>query len=903
MFEDKSLASLQEELQCNFDKGLTDEEVVSRRAKYGENKLTEKKKKSIFRVFIEQFIDPMVLVLFIAALISLIIGLVQKDNEQYIDVIIIFAVVLLNAGIGTYQEAKAEKALEALKKMSSPTATVKRNGKIMEIKASELVPGDLVILEEGRTVPADLRLIKSFSLKTDESSLTGESNSIDKDASFVLTDKVGVGDRVNECFMSTPVVYGRGEGIVIATGMNTEIGRIASMISDGGEETTPLQKKLAGLSKFLGIMTVIIVVLMLFVGLIWDWAKGTIAAEWSESLLASVSLAVAAIPEGLPAVVTIVLALGVGRMVKVNTIVRKLASVETLGSVSVICSDKTGTLTQNKMTVVAVYDQGKYYDKEHLNDKNLEFLAKGMALCSNASVENGVYGDPTEVALVNFAESLGMKKSVLENVTPRVDELPFDSVRKMMSTKHKEGDTTYVYTKGALDQILKHCKYILKDNKVVEITDKDKKEAMANSEKMSQNALRVLAFAYKTGDVLSEEELIFVGFVGMVDPPREAAKPAVQTLKGAGIRTVMITGDHKDTAFAIAKELHIVEKPEECMSGDEIDALSEDELKKKVEHVSVFARVSPENKVQIVKALKGNGHIVAMTGDGVNDAPSLKAADIGIAMGITGTDVAKGAADMVLTDDNFASIEKAVEEGRGIYANIRKTILFLLSCNIGEVLCMFVATLIGLPAPLIAVHLLWVNLVTDSFPAIALGSDKKPDDIMKDKPRDPKESLFAHGGFLICFGYGAVIGLMTLLAFLLPAFTHGHFLIGDINNFYSDPLLLEEGQSMAFCVLSFSQLFHMLGMTDVKHSFVRVFKDNNKMLWFAFFVGLALQFFVIEVPGVNSFFSVLPLHDKPIDYLYVFVLALMPLVVHEIAVLVLYIKRKVTEKKAVTTKA
>ena len=905
MYENKTVGQTAEELSVDLKNGLSLEEVEKRRAKYGLNKLAEKKKKSPIMLFLSEFKDPMVIVLFVAAIISLVLAIVETVKDpanaeftEYLDVLIIFAVVILNAIIGTVQEMKAEKALEALKRMSAPTATVRREGKIYQnIKAEELVPGDVVILEEGRNVPADLRLTAAHSLKADESSLTGESVPVEKDASVVLTDGVGIGDRVNEVYMSTPVVYGRGEGVVIATGMNTEIGHIASMLQGGEEEMTPLQKKLASLSKFLGYLTLGIVIVILAVQLIYAAVDATIGDTWGDALLTSVGLAVAAIPEGLPAVVTIVLALGMQKMAKVNTIVRRLASVETLGAVSVICSDKTGTLTQNKMTVVADYADGIYEDGENLGKTEASrLLARGMALCSDASVENGIYGDPTEVALVQFAHDLGMPKSQLEKETPRIDELPFDSVRKMMSTKHQTLEGAVVYTKGAMDHVLKHTTKILKDGKAVPITEEDKAAIVAASNKMASKALRVLSLSYRDDGQLEEENLTFVGLVGMVDPPRPAAKKAVDVLRGAGITTIMITGDHKDTAYAIAKELTICDNLDQVMSGDQIDACSPEELQEKVKTVRVFARVSPENKVEIVKAIKANGNIAAMTGDGVNDAPSLKAADIGIAMGITGTDVAKGAADMVLTDDNFTSIEKAVEEGRGIYTHIKKTIYFLLSSNIGEVIAMFVAILIGLPTPLIAIHLLWVNLVTDSLPAVALGADKKPDDIMHDQPRDPKESLFAHGGYFVIVGYGMAIALATLLAFLIKPWTEGCFTLEAIQGYFSDEIKLEEAQSMAFTVLAFSELFHMLGMTDTRHTFFRVFKDKNKMLWIAFFVGMALQFAVIEIPGVNQVFSVFTLHDEPIDYAYVFGFAVIPLVVHEIVVFVNFTIRLIKKK-------
>ncbi len=900
MFENKTKEQTLAELSVNEETGLSEEEVSRRRSLYGENKLEEKKRKGAFAIFLGEFKDPMVIVLFVAALVSMIVGIVQQDYEQFIDVGIILAVVVINAIIGTIMETRAEKALEALKKLASPTATVRRSGKVIEVKASELVPGDIVILEEGRTIPADLRLLKTVLLKSDESSLTGESEPVVKDADLTFSDELGAGDRKNICYMSTPVVYGRGEGVVIATGMNTEIGRIANSLSGGEEDPTPLQVQLARLSKFLGILAAIVVALMLVVSLLYSaFLNGNIETHWIADLMDSVSLAVAAIPEGLPAVVTIVLALGMTKMVKVNTNVRRLASVETLGAVSVICSDKTGTLTENRMTVVAAYYDQKDYDHDALKDPNLFLLAKGMALCSDASIDGGLYGDPTEIALVRFASLLGHSKKELEGNSPRIDELPFDSIRKMMSTLHQEGDKKVLYTKGAMDQILLHCTKIYEGEKERDITEEDKKKIQEAASKMSSRALRVLALAQNTSGALKEDNLTFIGLVGMVDPPREAAKPAVQTLKEAGITTIMITGDHKDTAYAIAYELGIATSPEQCMTGLEIDACTPEELQEKVKTIRVFARVSPDNKVSIVKAIKANGQIVAMTGDGVNDAPSLKAADIGIAMGITGTDVAKGAAAMVLTDDNFASIEKAVEEGRGIYANIRKTIYFLLSCNIGEVLAMFVAVLIGFPAPLIAVHLLWVNLITDSIPAVALGADKKPEGMMQEKPRDPKANIFANGGYYVVFGYGIVIGLVTLIAFFIPAFTAGNFTYADIQTYLSNEQQLAESQSMAFCVLSISQLFHMLGMTDYTHSVFRVFKDKNIMLWVSFFIGMGLQFLVIETPGIRDFFSVYRLSDHPIDYLWVFLLALVPLFVHEIVVFTLYLKKKYLSKKSI----
>ena len=921
MFETKSSKEVLNELQVDSKQGLSFDEAGKRMLQYGPNKLAEKKKKPLILVFLSNFNDPMIFILIAAALLSVAISLYNTlhngDSFDFADPIIIMGVCVLNAIIGTVQENKAEKSLEALKRMSSPTCIVRRDGQLVELKAEELVPGDIVILEEGRTIPADLRLIESINLKTDESSLTGESLPVEKDANFVFSDEVGVGDRINMAYMSTPVVYGRGEGVVVYTGMKTETGKIAKMLSDSEDEETPLQKQLAKLSKFLGILTIVIVVLIFGIQLIDlfktnanaplgtnGWIDGII-----ENFMFAISLAVAAVPEGLPAVVTIVLALGVQKMVRANTIVRKLPSVETLGAVSVVCSDKTGTLTQNKMTVVRVYQDEQLTDE--IGSEKYKFLAMGLSLCSNASVDEGVYGDPTEIALVEYANKLDEHKSYLESIAPRVDEIPFDSVRKMMSTQHAYNNKKIIFTKGAIDSILKVADSIIINGKERKITDKDKENIMAASDKMAVDALRVLGLAYRYSDELKEEKLVFVGLVGMIDPPRPEAKNAVSIFKKAGITTIMITGDHKTTALAIAKELGITDENGEALSGDEIDALSQEELQEKVKTVHVFARVSPENKVQIVTAVRANGNIAAMTGDGVNDAPSLKNADIGIAMGITGTDVAKGAADMVLTDDNFASIEKAVEEGRGIYANIKKTVLFLLSTNIAEVLAMFVIAIMSLfmsynfPTPLVAIHILWVNLITDSLPAVALGADEKEDGIMEDQPRNPKESLFSRGGYLLTFGYGALITITTIFAFLMiPMLETGAKSLTDIarilatgydaikagDTLLQEAIILRQSQTMAFCVLSLSELFHMIGMTSIKKSFIHNFKSKNWLLWLSFGLGIALQVGVVMIPGVNSFFSCASLDWA--HWGYIFALSAAPLVVHEIVALILYIKKK-----------
>lgn len=923
MFENKSTKEVLEELNVNPEVGLTDEEVSSRQQKYGLNKLQEKKKKPLFMVFLSQFNDPMIFILLAAALLSITISvysLLTPGLNQDIDLldviadpVIILSVCIINAIIGTVQENKAEKSLEALKNMASPTCLVRRNGVVNELKAEELVPGDIVILEEGRTIPADIRLTETINFKTDESSLTGESLPVEKNANFVLSEPVGVGDRINCAYMSTPVVYGRGEGVVILTGMNTETGKIATMLSTNEDQTTPLQKKLAQLSKFLGILTIALVAIIFGVQMFRIFAisgGNNWANEMIENFMFAISLAVAAVPEGLPAVVTIVLALGVQKMVKANTIVRKLPSVETLGAVSTVCSDKTGTLTQNKMTVVKAYQNEMFYeDGELMNDK-LHLLSRGLSLCSNASIKNGVFGDPTEVALVEFANKHNQEKETLEIDYPRVDEYPFDSVRKMMSTKHNYKGKNIVFTKGAMDQILKNTVYIYIDGETRKITEEDKTKIVSASDVMAHGALRVLALAYKDSDELSETDLIFVGLVGMIDPPRPEAKEAVSIFKKAGITTIMITGDHKTTALAIAKELGIANDENQAMSGDEIDKLSPEQLQEAVKTVRVFARVSPENKVSIVQAIKANGNIAAMTGDGVNDAPSLKAADIGIAMGITGTDVAKGAADMILTDDNFASIEKAVEEGRGIYTNIKKTVLFLLGSNIAEVLTMFAVVFASLfagnytlPTPLISVHILWVNLITDSLPAVALGADEKEKGVMEQKPRSSKESLFSRGGLPMMLGYGVLITLITLVAFVVVPIIDGGIELKSVTYvfeevcrvFNDEESIRMTAQTCAFCTLGISELFHMLGMTSSRKSFIHNFKTKNWLLWVAFILGIGLQIMVVELPGLNSFFQCGQLDLT--HWGLVFGLSIIPLIVHEIVALVLFVIKKTHKAK------
>ncbi len=906
MFETKTISDVEKELETNYETGLSKEEAARRLEKYGLNKLEEKKKKSWIRIFFEQMNNPMIFVLFAAIAVTIGVSIYETvkagrfsflEIGDWPDVVIVLAVILLNSLIGTIQEVKASTSLDALKNLAAPECHVIRGGERLKIKSQDLVPGDVLVLEEGDTIGADVRLIESVNLKVNESSLTGESVPVLKNADITFSGEVALGDKVNLAFMSTPVTYGRGKGVVISTGMNTQIGHIAKALDEEEDEQTPLQKVLAKLSKVLGFFTLAVVVLVLIVDIIYIFVHNQQSeiSSWIDSLLSAIALAVAAIPEGLAAVVTIVLSIGVQRMVKANTVVRKLPSVETLGAVSVVCSDKTGTLTENRMTVVEAYADNRYFVdadfKENSEEKDLTLLAKGMSLCSNASVDDGFYGDPTEICLVVLANKFNMRKKDIESLSPRVDELPFDSERKMMSTKHKEDDKYIVYTKGALDSILLHTKYILINGEVRPITEEDVANIYKANKYFSDKALRVLALAYKhSNEKISEDNLIFVGLTAMIDPARKEAKPAVETFKRAGITTIMITGDHIDTAFAIAKQLGIAEDISQCMMGKDIDKLSFEELQEKVKTLRVFARVSPQNKVSIVKAFKANGNICAMTGDGVNDAPSLKAADIGIAMGITGTDVAKGSADMVLVDDNFASIEKAVEEGRGIYANIKKTVLFLLSSNIAEVLAMFLVICIGFPSPFIAIHLLWVNLVTDSLPAIALGMDPKDPNNMNEKPRDKNETLFSKGGYATTIGYGALITVSVLLAYLSAFWLNGIFDYGTIANLKNDSPILLQARTMAFVALAISELVHMVGMSNQNRSFVHVFKNKNWMMLIAFVAGLGLQLFVIEVPFMQQIFSTANLTWQ--EWLITASMCITPLIVHEIVVFIKWLKKR-----------
>jgi len=885
MYYQKNVVETCLELMANQDTGLTQSEAKKRLETNGPNALIEKKGKTKIQMFLSQLKDTMIYILFAASAISIFLGEIS-------DAIIILIVVVLNATIGMVQEAKAEQALDALKKMSSPTAMVKRDGKISEIAASELVVGDVVILEAGRIIPSDLRLIQTVNLKIEESALTGESVPVDKDCNFVAIGEVGIGDQLNMAFSLTSVAYGRGEGIVVYTGMDTEIGKIATLLSEAVEELTPLQKRLNELGKILGIIAIVICVAMFGIAVLQK-------RDIVEMLITAISLAVAAIPEGLTAVVTIVLALGVQRMVEVNTIVRKLPSVETLGAVSIVCSDKTGTLTQNKMTVTKVYLNGQMKNVSELSYEKDKIFMDGFVLCNDASTaHDSRMGDPTELALLDMGAVVNVTREGLEKSAPRINEQAFDSGRKMMTTVHKDQSGKVMsYTKGGMDILLTRCKKIVKDGIVNDITQKDFDEINESAAELARGALRVLALGIKENDDSAKEEnLTFAGLVGMIDPPRPEAKNSVKEFKEAGIKTIMITGDHRDTALAIAKELGIAENESQCITGSELNKLTQEDLNNIVSNIRVFARVSPEHKVMIVKAFKSNGSIVSMTGDGVNDAPSLKAADIGVAMGITGTDVAKGAADMILTDDNFATIERAVAEGRGIYQNIKKTVLFLLSSNFGEVISMFTAIVIGLQSPLKAIHILWINLITDSLPALALGVDPKDKDIMKDKPRDPKEGLFANGGMAFTLYNGFMIACLTLGAFLWSPIIHlgqegMNITLSNIKLMLEDPYIISHAQTYSFTTLGVSQLFHAIGMRNYDKSLFKMNHLENKAMIGAFAVGLFLQIIVTEVPFLTEVFETSQLSFG--EWINLILLSMVPLVSHEIIVFAKSIMKKV----------
>ena len=876
MYTDQSIETVTGQLNTDIKDGLSGAEAEKRLKECGLNQLEGQKKKNAVMLFLEQLNDPLIYILMAAIAISLFLG-------EAGDAGIIAAVILLNSVVGVIQEGKARKAIEALQQLASPKALIRRDGSEFEIPGRELVPGDIVILEAGRQVPADLRLIKAVNLKIEESALTGESVPVDKGTEALNTGEQGLGDRTNMAYMSTAVTYGRGEGIVISTGMNTEIGRIAGMIESGKGEITPLQKRLADLGKVLSVAAVAICFFLFLVAVLQKRDMG-------DMLLTAISLAVAAVPEGLAAVVTIVLALSVSRMVKAGTIVRKLPSVETLGAVDTVCSDKTGTLTQNRMTVKECYVDGHIVDVSELLPDKHRLLLEGCVLCNDAQIGENRLGDPTELALLDLGEKYGFYKEQLEQTKPRVDERAFDSERKRMTTVHGAGKEKISYIKGAADEILELCQSVWIHGRETAFSAKAKREVREAVNEMAGRALRVLAVAVKKkGNLTDEQNMIFVGLTGMMDPPREEAAAAVQQFKTAHVETVMITGDHVDTALAIAKELGIAKEKAECMTGAGIDALSDGELAKAAEGIHVFARVSPEHKVRIVEALKLRGKMVAMTGDGINDAPSLKAADVGIAMGKGGTDVARGAADLVLTDDNFATIEKAMREGRGIYENIRKTILFLLSSNFGEIMTMLAGILAGFPAPLKASHILWVNLITDSLPALALGVDKNDGEaLMKEPPRKSSESMFSHGGLACTLCYGVVIGVISLLAFLTVPYQELlrqelPVTLMNLEKILRVEAVLNKAQTHAFTVLGMSQLVHAVGMRDVNKSVFKMKHLENKYMLAAWGIGLSLQVLVTEVPYFVELFgtSRLTLEEWGI----LGALSTLPLIVHELLIL------------------
>jgi len=872
MYYTKSIEEIRKELDVSLDKGLSNKEVEERKNKYGLNKIKEKEKKSLVSIFLSQLKDVLIYVLLGAAAITFIIG-------EHVDGIIILLVVLLNAVIGVVQENKASQAIAELKKMASPRALVKRDGKTIEIDSEEIVPGDVVILDAGRFVPADIRLTDSANLKIEESSLTGESVPSEKNHEKIFDNKkIPVGDRVNMAFSSTVVSYGRGEGIVVSTGMDTEIGTIAKNLEED-KELTPLQERLEELGKVLGFIAVGVCVLIFAIA----YLQGK---DLFDMFLTAISLAVAAIPEGLAAIVAIVLALGVTRMSKRNAIVKRLPAVETLGSVNIICTDKTGTLTQNKMTVMEFYtfENREEVKTERIEDINSteKDLIKTFVLCNDATFEDDEgTGDPTEIALVEFGDKYNLSKKSLNKDYPRVSERPFDSDRKLMSTLNKEGDKFRVNTKGAIDNLLKISTKVLINGKVESLSEDMKEEFLKVSENMSSEALRVLACGYKYTDSKiqpkdMEKELIFIGFVGMIDPPRMEVKDSILEAKSAGITPIMITGDHKVTALAIAKELEIAESIEETIEGSELDDMSDEELSKIIKKYKVFARVSPEHKVRIVKAYKENGNIVSMTGDGVNDAPSLQGADIGVAMGITGTDVAKGASDMILTDDNFTTIVHAVEEGRNIYKNIKKSVVFLLSCNLGEVVTILLSIIFFWPIPLLPTQILWINLITDSLPAISLGVDPGDKSVMNESPRDPEESFFAGGvGYKAAAG-GIMIGLLTLGAFYIGLRSNGYSPNAD-----SIPIeVLTYARTMAFVVLAASQLFYSLSMRSDKKTIFKIGFLSNKYLIGSVLVGLLLQLGVISIPFLSNAFKVVNLSIE--DWGIVLLLAVIPFTLREI---------------------
>lgn len=853
MWYTKNIKDVEKELKTNIKTGLKDIDVKVRQDEFGENIIEEGKKESIIIRFIKQFKDFMIIILIIAAIVSAIVSYLENTGD-YFDSLIIIAIVLFNGIMGLIQETKAEKAIEALKKMSSPVAKVRRNGKVQTIKGKDVVPGDIVILEAGSFVPADIRLINTYNLKIEESSLTGETEPVLKNSDNIFIDRnVPLGDIKNMAFGNTIVVNGHAEGIVVETGMNTEVGKIAKMIIRNVAPMTPIQKKLEEVGKTLGIACIAICIFIFIIGVI---KKISVI----EMFMTSVGLAVAAIPEGLPAIVTIILSIAVTKMAKKNAIIRKLPAVETLGSSKVICSDKTGTLTENNMKVVEVVG-------------NKEKVLRFSTLCTDCEiVDNVIEGEPTEKAIVKEALENNINKYTEMTNMPRVAEIPFDSTRKLMTTVHELKNGGYrIITKGASDVLLDKCSYYEKMNNIKEF-DKFFYDLIKNkNNKMAEKALRVLAVAYLDVDILPsqidsetiEKGLIFIGLIGMIDPPREGVKEAVKECKKAGIKTVMITGDHIITAKAIAKEIGILGKDELAITGNELDKLTDNEIVKNIMNYSVFARVTPEHKVRIVKLFQRAGMVVAMTGDGVNDAPALKKADIGISMGLKGTDVAKNASDMILNDDNFVTIVEAVKQGRNIFDNIKKAIHFLIATNIGEIVTIFIGLLLGMKSPLLAIQLLWVNLVTDSLPAIALGLELPEKDIMERKPRDPRKSIFADGLFGKIISEGLMIGMFTIIAFSIG------------NKYYG----LEVGRTMAFISLGMLELIHSFNIKSEETIFTKKL-FNNKYLIGAFILGAILQVGIVFIPVLADLFKLERLNL--VQWGITIIISVMPIIIMEI---------------------
>jgi len=844
-FYAQDTASVLQELQSDTN-GLTNDEAKKRLAEYGPNELEEGKKKSMLQKFFEQFKDLMIIVLLAAAIISAAV------SHEFVDSIIILAVVIINAIMGVVQEAKAEQAIEALREMSTPNANILRNGHTVTVKSDELVPGDIVLLEAGDVVPADLRLLEASSLKIEEAALTGESVPVEKELTVIEGNDIGIGDRVNMAYSNSNVTYGRGKGVVVNTGMGTEVGKIAGMLASAQETETPLKRNLNELGKFLTIAIIVIAVIMFFVGTIFN------NTSWVDMLLTSISLAVAAIPEGLPAIVTIILALGTQVMAKRNAVIRKLPAVETLGATDIIASDKTGTLTLNQMTVEKLYvNNHQHAATEDIPLDNMALKVMNFANDTKFGEEGNLIGDPTETALVQFGMDQGFHVRDLVDQEPRVADLPFDSDRKLMSTIHQQEDGRYlVAVKGAPDVLLGRTAKVLLDGQEVPMDDQQKQAILSNNTDMAKQALRVLGMAYKYVTAIPENleseivenDLVFAGLVGMIDPERAEAADAVKVAKEAGIRPIMITGDHRDTAEAIAGRLGIITPGDDdaVLTGAELNKMSEAEFAQKVTQYSVYARVSPEHKVRIVKAWQQEGKVVAMTGDGVNDAPALKQADIGVGMGITGTEVSKGASDMVLADDNFATIVVAVEEGRKVFSNIQKSIQYLLAANLGEVLTLFLATLWGWDT-LLPIHLLWINLVTDTFPAIALGMEPAEKDLMKHAPRGRNSNFFS-GGVMSSIIYQGILEAATVL------FVYWSAIQWPVHTSYNE--IHADALTMAFATLGLMQLFHAFNVKSVYQSLFTVGPFKNKAFNWAILLSFALMMVIIVVPGLNDIFRV-----------------------------------------------